>query len=95
MNQKVPHPKHLEIIVDYLGYVPNITSSFEKLGTRTKLYRIKNKLSLETFLKKTNIDSNIIKKLEHSRYCKIPKTLNEMIIEKLKQEPLNLSKILV
>jgi transcriptional regulator with XRE-family HTH domain len=32
LNQKAPHPKHLKNIIDYLGYVPTITSNREHLG---------------------------------------------------------------
>lgn len=87
LKQKAPHPKHLDNIIKYLGYIPNITSKFEKLGTRTKLYRLKYGLSLKEFLQMPNINSHIMMKLEQSRYCKIPKTEEKAIEKMLKQTP--------
>lgn len=87
LNRKAPHPKHLENIINYLGYVPNITSDFDKLGTQTKLYRIKHNLNLEEFLQITNIDSNVVSNLESLRFCKLPRTKVQAIKKALVKVP--------
>lgn len=87
LNQKAAHPKHLDSIIEYLGYIPNITSRFEKLGMRTKLYRMKYNLSMEDFIHMPNINSNIVMKLERLRFCKVSKTEEKAIEKTLKQKP--------
>jgi DNA-binding transcriptional regulator YiaG len=73
LNQKKPHPKHLKNIIDYLGYIPKINSKHERIGTQTKLYRIKHNLTLKEFCQMTNIDFDLVVKWENARYCKISK----------------------
>ncbi len=87
LNQKAPHPKHVERIIDYLGYMPNITSKFEKLGTRTKLYRMKHNISIEEFCQMGNININVIMKLETMRFCKPLKTEVRAIKRQLNRKP--------
>jgi transcriptional regulator with XRE-family HTH domain len=86
LNRKSPHPKHIENIINYLGYIPQIKFSFEKLGTRTKLYRIKNKLSIQEFSQLNNIDINILDKLENSRSRKSSLEEQSLIENILKNE---------
>lgn len=86
LNQKAPHPKHLENIINYLGYIPIITSSFEKLGMRTKLYRKKHNLTLETFCQMANIDIHVVNKLENARFCKVDLKIDKIIKCSLEKE---------
>ncbi|NQX84696.1 MAG: hypothetical protein HRT67_02040 [Flavobacteriaceae bacterium] len=69
VKSKKIHPKHVELINDYLGYLPNITLKLEKLGTRTEIYRMKHNISTEEFCKMGNIDINVVMKLETMRLC--------------------------
>ncbi|NQY01416.1 MAG: helix-turn-helix transcriptional regulator [Flavobacteriaceae bacterium] len=71
LNQKKPHPKHLENIIEYLGYLPEINVEYERLGMVTKLYRLKHQLSLEKFCQMANVDIDMVFKWEHARYCKV------------------------
>ena len=87
LKQKAPHPKHVENIINYLGYVPNITSKLEKLGTRTKLYRIKHNISIEEFCQMGNIDINVVMKLEEARFCKPLKIKVQAIKRQINRKP--------
>ncbi|MFV0572295.1 MAG: hypothetical protein ACK5M1_07690 [Xanthomarina gelatinilytica] len=69
-NRKPVHPKYVKAIVNYLGYVPNVTSKFEQLGTRTQLYRMKHKLTVEEFCHLGDIPTDVVIKLETMRFCK-------------------------
>ena len=79
LNQKVPHPKYAEIIIDFLGYIPTITSKIERLGTRIKLYRLKHKLSINEFCKLKQIDKALVYKHEMQRFCKFSEKEYEVI----------------
>lgn len=72
-NKMFPHPKYVQTIIDYLDFVPNNTLKFERLGTRTILFRMKNQLSIEEFVQMTNIDSNVIWKIEKMKFSKLSK----------------------
>lgn len=87
LNQKAPHPKYVEDIIDYLGYIPSIKSKLERIGIRTKLYRLKYQLSLEEFIQMTNIDSNLINKIENYRFCKLEKGVLQKIEKAIKHKP--------
>ena len=87
LKQKAPHPKHVESIIDYLGYVPKINSKLEKLGTRTKLYRMKYNISMKEFCQMGNIDINVVMKLETMRFCKPLKTQVRTIKRQLNRKP--------
>lgn len=84
LNQKAPHPKHLKNIIGYLGYVPTISSNIERLGMRTKLYRMKYNISLHEFCQMGNIDSDVVIKLETRRFCKLSKEDTRTIKKALK-----------
>jgi len=88
-KRKAPHPKYFDAIIDYLGYVPNITSKTDFLGTRVKLYRKKHSLSVKVFCKLCNIDNHLAIKLENARFCKIDKQTKRMIEKQLKQAPIS------
>lgn len=70
LNQKKPHPKHLENIIEYLGYLPQTISKSELLGTQTKYYRMKYNLTLEELCQMTNMTSNVVTQLETKRFRK-------------------------
>lgn len=78
LNQKKPHSKHLENIIDYLGYLPEVDIKYERLGIVTKLYRLKHGLSLGEFCQKENIDIDWVKKWENARYCKVDISYSRM-----------------
>lgn len=92
LNRKSPHPKYVEFIIDYLGYTPKIASKFDKLGTRTKLYRLRHGMSLEEFLQMTNIDHDVIHRIENMRFTKLSK-IEAKIIEKALKEIPNVSSL--
>lgn len=52
-------------------YIPKITSGFERLGTRIKLYRKKHNMSIDEFCKLKQIDKDLVYKLENQRFCKL------------------------
>lgn len=87
LNQKAPHPKHLENIINYLDYIPKMKSKFERIGTRTKLYRLKHQLTLKDFIQMTNIDNNVVNKIENYRFCKLEKYVLHQIEKAIKQKP--------
>ncbi len=84
-KRKAPHPKYLDIIIDYLGYIPKITSKTDFLGTRVKLYRKKHNLFIETFCQLGNIDTHVVMKLENARFCKVDKETKKMIEKQLQK----------
>ncbi|MFY0602762.1 MAG: helix-turn-helix transcriptional regulator [Flavobacteriaceae bacterium] len=86
-KRKAPHPKYLDPIINYLGYIPRIISKIDFLGTRVKLYRKKYKLSIETFCQLGSIDVDVIMKLENARFCKIDKETKKVIEIQLKKAP--------
>ncbi len=70
-NKKSPHPKHFNIIIDFLGFVPKKQSHIDKLGIRTQLWRLQNNTTLEEFASELNIPIEIIMRIEQARHCKL------------------------
>ena len=66
-------------MIDFLGFVPNKYSSFDKLGTRTQLWRLQNNVNLEEFISMFNLEREEIIKIETARYCKIDVELEDII----------------
>jgi DNA-binding transcriptional regulator YiaG len=85
LNQKLPHPKHLKNIIDYLGYLPKKISKNELLGMQTKYFRMKYHLSLEEFCQMTNINSDVVVSLENKRFCKVSDMERKAILKSLKE----------
>lgn len=73
INKKTIHPKYLEPIIEFLGFTPKLKSNFDKLGTRTKLWRKQHSVSMDAFLSMINIPKEKILKIEQARYCKVDK----------------------
>jgi len=79
LNRKPIHPKRFNDVIDFLGFVPNKYSSFDKLGTRTQLWRLQNNVNLEEFISMFNLEREEIIKIETARYCKIDVELEDII----------------
>ena len=62
LNRKQTHPKHLEAIIQFLGYTPKLTSTFDRLGARTKLWRIVHNISMDGFSEMIAIQKKKFKK---------------------------------
>lgn len=75
INKKTIHPKYLESIIEFLGFIPKLTSNFDKIGMRTKLWRKQHFVSMDDFLRMVNIPKEEILKIEQARYCKIDKKI--------------------
>ena len=86
LNQKAPHPKYVDVIIDYLGYVPKITSRIERLGSRIKLYRRKHNLGINEFCELKKIDKVLVIKHENQRFCKFSKEEQKIIEQALRNE---------
>lgn len=78
-NKKSPHPKHFDSIIDFLGFVPKKQSRFDKLGTRTQLWRLQNNITLEEFSSVLNTPIEIIVKIEEARHCKLEDEIKRRI----------------
>jgi len=81
LNRKPIHPKRFNDVIDFLGFVPKQSSKFDKLGTRTQLWRLQNHASLEEFVSLLNLEKEDINKIETARYCKIDDKLKDTITE--------------
>ena len=79
LNRKPVHPKRFNAVIDFLGYVPKKSSKFDKLGTRTQLWRLQNDVSLQEFSELLNISVEEITRIETARYCKIDREISETI----------------
>ena len=79
LNRKPVHPKRFHDVIDFLGFIPNKHSVFDKLGTRTQLWRLQNGVSLDEFLSLFNLKDEDISKIETARYCKIDTKLEDVI----------------
>ena len=85
LNKKSPHPKYIKAIIDFLGYVPEATSSFEQLGSRLLIflenYNISLKKFSETFeipfIKVKGLVNDIDSKIETELIISVEKILNE------------------
>ena len=73
INRQTIHPKYLEPIIEFLGFTPKLTSNFDKIGMRTKLWRKQHSVSMNSFLSMINIPKEEILKIEQARYCKVDK----------------------
>ncbi len=73
LNRKQIHPKYLEAIIQFLGYTPKLKSKFDKIGMRTKLWRIQHSITLDDFSVMIAIPKEEIIKIETARYCKVDK----------------------
>lgn len=93
LNRKPVHPKRFQSVIDFLGYVPKKSSKFDKLGTRTQLWRLQNDVSLQEFSELVNVPIEEIIRIETARYCKIDKRFSESV-GKLITHPLKLSHLL-
>ncbi|MGY0408223.1 MAG: helix-turn-helix domain-containing protein [Polaribacter sp.] len=71
LNRKPPHPKYFTQIIEFLGFTPVLKSDFDRLGIRTKLYKIQRNISLKEFVKEINISRELLYKIEESRHCKL------------------------
>ena len=84
LNRKPPHPKYLTPILDFLGYVPKLKSTFDQLGTRSQLWRIHNNISLIDFALMADVPLEEIQKIEQARYCKMDSETKKKIERLLK-----------
>ncbi len=84
-NRKPVHPKYVESVVDYLGYVPDVTGGFDRLGTRTKLFRMKHGISHGEFLHMANIEPHTLHRIEVKKWWNIDVQERERIIKALEQ----------
>lgn len=75
INKKTIHPKYLESIIEFLGFTPKLTSNFDKIGMRTKLWRKQHSVTMDDFLSMINIPKKEILKIEQARYCKVDKNV--------------------
>ena len=81
LNRKPVHPKRFQSVIDFLGYIPKKSSEFDKLGTRTQLWRLQNDVNFEEFISMFNLDREVILKIETARYCKIDTELGARILQ--------------
>ncbi len=88
LNRKPIHPKRFNTVIDFLGFVPKKQSTFDKLGTRTQLWRLQNEVSLGEFVSLINLEKKDVIKIEQARYCKIDSKI-EQIITALIQKPIS------
>mgnify|MGYP001131345718 CR=1 FL=1 len=79
LNRKPIHPKRFNDMIDFLGFVPSRQSDFDKLGTRTQLWRLQNHISFGDFISMFNLDKEDVTKIETARYCKIDDELKDTI----------------
>ena len=79
LKRKPVHPKRFLSVIDFLGYVPKKSSEFDKLGTRTQLWRLQNDVDLQEFSELTNIPLEEITRIETARYCKIDNKVSVVI----------------
>lgn len=79
LNSQTIHPKYLESIIIFLGFIPKLTSNFDVIGMRVKLWRTENFISIEEFSRMVTIPEEEIKKIEQARYCKVDKIRNRKI----------------
>lgn len=68
-------------MINFLGFIPKKSSDFDKLGSRTQLYRMQNNMSIQEFSKSANIPIEIIEKIEQARYCKIDTKTRQAITQ--------------
>lgn len=68
-------------MINFLGFIPKKSSDFDKLGSRTQLYRMQNNMSIQEFSKSANIPIEIIEKIEQARYCKIDTETKQAITQ--------------
>ena len=88
LNRETIHPKYLEPILEFLDFIPKLKSNFDKLGTRTKLWRIQHSISMDDFLIMVGIQKEEILKIEQARYCKVDKKVVSKINTFLKNKRL-------
>lgn len=79
LKRKPLHPKRFQSVIDFLGYIPKKSSKFDKLGTRTQLWRLQNGVSPEEFSELVNIPIEEITRIETARYCKIDSKVSKAI----------------
>ncbi len=65
------HPKYLNAILNFFGFTPKLKSTFDRLGTRTQLWRIENKITAKEFAEILNIPKEEIQRMEQARHCTI------------------------
>ncbi len=82
LKRKPVHPKRFQSVIDFLGFVPKKSSRFDKLGTRTQLWRLQNDIDIQEFSELTNIPVKEITRIETARYCKIDNKVSKSV-EKL------------
>ena len=85
LNHTPVHPKYLNDVITFLGFIPKLKSTFDQLGTRTQIWRIENKTTLKVFAEMLNIPKEEILRLEQSRYCKIDAQTEAKIISFMKK----------
>ena len=85
LNKKPIHPKRFNDVINFLGFVPKKQSSFDKLGTRTQLWRLQNHIDLEEFVSLFNLEREDIIKIETARYYKKDDELESTIIKHIQQ----------
>ena len=79
LKRKPVHPKRFQSVIDFLGYIPKKSSRFDKLGTRTQLWRLQNDIDLQKFSELVNIPVDKITRIETARYCKIDGSISGKI----------------
>lgn len=85
LNRQPPQPKHLESILAFLGFTPKLKSNFDKLGSRTKLWRIQHSILFDEFLRMIDIPKEEILKIEQARNYKVDKKVTLKINRFLKE----------
>lgn len=93
LNRKPVHPKRFQSVIDFLGFVPKQSSLFDKLGTRTQLWRLQNNVSFDEFINLFNLEKEVISKIETTRYCKIDTELETKISQYI-QAPISSNAVL-
>ena len=84
LKRKPVHPKRFQSVIDFLGFIPKKSSKFDKLGTRSQLWRLQNNVSLLEFSELVNVPIEEITRIETVRYCKIDAELETKISEYIK-----------
>lgn len=79
LNRKPVHPKRFQSVIEFLGYVPKKSSKFDKLGTRTQLWRLQNDVSLQEFSELLSVQIDEVTRIETARYCKIDNRVSKAI----------------
>ena len=89
LNHPPVHPKYFNVLIDFLGFIPKLKSTYDRLGTRTQLWRMENKVSLNKFAEILNVQKEEIQRIEQVQHCKIDSQTETKINRFIKKKPIS------